>query len=193
MNSKTYVVIHDPEGKFWEGAVISDRDRAILVDRASPAVTLPIDTDLLRTAGCGGYVKRAWGSGWPLQSSHPTVVCPMTVWVPETHSALVWVARVVPLNENALTRAESGEDFLGSVRLIADTGSSAGTAATITTPQGGEAKPLHQLGPADAEGGWTVTGVSRANVRGDTVQAMAFFAVGEGLALAWAAVSTMKE
>ena len=139
------IVIWDPHGDFWQGAIVSAEEVPQLEMRG--VATLPVERELLKGGAISGFFFRAWGSGWPLEDSVPRMCCPMALRVVQfatdqvahniTPSRLNWTARVVPSSPDVLD--DSGRSVaVGSIRLAADsgqggmTGTVAGGGSTLT-------------------------------------------------------------
>ena len=70
------VVVDDPSGQYWEGALVKGREGHIL--RSRGVIVLPVDPRMFRFSGIGGYMKRSWGAGFPLTNVVPALNCPLT-------------------------------------------------------------------------------------------------------------------
>ncbi len=94
MGAKQYIVVEDPENSYWEGALVDEQRAGQL--RARGVALLPCLPDMFRRSGVGGYARRAWGAGWPLDSAVPRMVAPLTVYLaPEAGTHVYWLARLV--------------------------------------------------------------------------------------------------
>jgi|HubBroStandDraft_4_1064222.scaffolds.fasta_scaffold03444_11 hypothetical protein len=193
--TQTHVVLTDPSGEFWEGALVSAETAHML--RRRRAVTLPIEPTLLQRSALAGYYRRAWGSGWPLSETIPRMHCPMILYAvpPNVVQAgrLNFAVRLVPdTNAMEAARERGGAAFIGSIRLAPETGQP-GTHAGGFSPSTQEdivtAFDLSKLGPLDADGGWTVVGCAQLNVPSEGFFACALYGAAAGLRVAWAAVS----
>lgn len=197
MNDTTmHVVVWDPSGEYWEGALVPPETGRVLQARA--VATLPVEPRLLRRSAVGGYFRRSWGSGWPIGTAVPKMACPMMLHVVPGDgplTALNWCARLVPDSEESAyeiaERIEKGGHLTGALRLCADTGqqlvSSGGFGSTPTT-----AIAVDKLGKPDANGGWTVGGKATIQTMTGGHFGCALFGMMPGIAVAWAAVSQSR-
>lgn len=171
------VIVHDSKNIYHDGAVVTPGDFEVMA-RQRPMVSLPIDPARLRDTGAGAYVKRAWGSGWPVQQNIPSILASIVLHVPPEASRVEWVAHVVRTSD-AQPR--------GRLRLSLDTTS---PVAGFPVTQIQDSRPLEECEPY--EGGLLVRGVSRVNVPHPSLQPLALYGMGGGgLAVAWLAASTM--
>lgn len=179
------VVVWDPKGEFWEGSLVEERVARVLQERG--VAMLPVVPELLRRAGVGGFHKRAWGSGWPLDFMAPRLVCPLTMFLSTALRTLHWVARLVPDDAHRQPASEGKTFTQGSVRLVGDSGQDHARMTTIanTTPAVDGAK----LGKLDAEGGWTVGGDAEVNPSSDGFYGFGLYGTMPGVRVVWAAVS----
>lgn len=77
MNNK--IVVWDPKGDYWEGSLVDDATARIVQTRGG--AVLPTTPEHFKRSGCGGFFKRAWGAGWPLDYAAPKLCCPMVLFV----------------------------------------------------------------------------------------------------------------
>lgn len=185
-----HVVVWDPSDEYWEGAVI-DAQR-VNEFRARGMQTLPCVPELFRLAGVGGYTKRAWGAGWPLDTMVPGNVCPLTIYHPGGEFRIIhWTARLMP-TPAALARMKAGLSAAqGVLRITADVGRGGGPRATVADDpsHGGNAVQLDQIGKPDRDGGWTVYGRAQIYVHGESYTGLTLYGFGPGMRVAWAAAT----
>ena len=169
-----YIVIDDPELQYYDGALV-ERARAEQL-RTRGCSVLPVDPDLFRQSGVGGYFRRAWGSGWPLDGTHPTMHAPMTLFCAERHVLLHWCARLVRDTVDLTT---------GQLRIAGDPSQHmAGRLAGITPVD----KPIDIKLLGDAKrGGWVVGGTAKLTVGAEGHYGVALYGYAPGLAVLWAA------
>jgi hypothetical protein len=176
------IVVWDPEGEYWEGALV-DETRARVLE-ARHVVTLPVDASLLKRGGVAGYHRRSWGAGWPLDHFTPRMACPLTMFVDQAHRTVDWVARL------ALDPGKPGakpEDLMGQLRLVGDGAQGGADHASLTpnTP----AVDVRTLAVADEWGGWTVGGRCTMHAPADRHYGFSLYGTAPGLRVLWAAVS----
>lgn len=185
-----HVVVWDPEGDFREGSVVDGANAPVL--RARGATLLPCDPELFKRSGVGGYMRRGWGAGWPLDHGAARLVCPLTLWMGPSHRIVHWCARLEPDPKRAAEAREKGlGDLQGFLRLAADSTQSTAHQAAV----GAVAQPVdgRQLGRADARGGWTVGGETRVTPSGEGHFGFALYGMLPGIRVAWAALSAVED
>lgn len=175
------IVVWDPEGEFWEGALVDEARARQLEGRGT--VMLPFVSRMFSMGGVGGFHKRAWGSGWALPTGIPALFCPLTLRGAKELRALHWAARLVPATP------AGPHAYDGHLRLAAD-GTQPGVAHAGYVPDA-EAVTVdfRQLGAPDAHGGWVVRGRGLVSPSGDGYYGFGFYGSGAGLKVAWAAIS----
>lgn len=180
----TNVVVDDPAGEFWEGSLVGKEVAAQVLSRGG--ATLPVDAGLFRLSGVGGYFRRAWGAGWPIDHMSPQRFCPMALWLPSTHRVLNWVARLAP-DARALAALREGRPLDGQIQVSSEPGRSSGHKAGLSP----EKLPVlgKELGPLDERGGWTVGGRARIGLQADAVYEFALYGWLPGARVVWAACS----
>jgi hypothetical protein len=155
-----HVVIWDPEGAWWEGALVPEVEMARHL-RQKGVCLLPVVPGLLRVAADAGYTKRAWGKGWALQTGGHQPLCPMSLFAMHDVHYLHWAARLMP---TADTEQWGNEDRVGvgfykpirgSIGLVPD-GTQIG--AFQGAIEGADRVDFANLGAPDEAGGWTVGG-----------------------------------
>ena len=88
-----FIVVDDPTREFWSGSLVdSNRNRML---EARGVVTLPILPQLAKLSGVGGYAKREWGAGFPLDFLIPKMCCPLTMFCTRDYHHITWVARLL--------------------------------------------------------------------------------------------------
>lgn len=185
LSKKTGIVVWDPEGEFWEGALIDHRGTWHKV-AGRGGVVLPCVPDLFRRSGVGGYHKRSWGSGIPLDGTAPRQVSPMLVYAVPELRMVHWAARLVP---GGAPRTRTG--FL---RLAPDGTQAVPNRMGLTSdPAAPDNVTIDKLGPADARGGWNVGGHCLIAVPGPGHYPLSLYGVADGLRVAWSAVSLAAE
>lgn len=191
MTQTSHVVLEDPRGEFWEGALVSLEIALVL--RSRGVATLPIASALLARSSVGGYFKRAWGSGWPLSSVLPQMHCPMILWAAvgtqnEPLRRINFAARLVP-DPEVLAAVRRGAKLAGAIRIAAESGQPGAFSGGLS-PDVDTAVDANDLtGKLDEFDGWTVYGGANLNVPSDGFFAAAIYGSIPGLRVAWAAVS----
>ena len=180
--AKHYIVVEDPEGTYYEGSLVDPLRAAKLTARG--AVLLPVEPELFRLSGVGGYSKRAWGAGWPLDSVHPLAVAQLLLLCDPEHPGLHWCAR---LSRSDAAQASEGHVVQGSLRIAADT--SQRTPHNLRLIPGDSPIDAGKLGKPDARGGWTVRGRATLQCASQGHYGLALYGMAPGLRVLWAAVS----
>jgi hypothetical protein len=180
------LVLWDPSGIYWEGALVDAGANAEALRRRGVAL-LPVDTVLLRAGAMGGYVKRAWGSGWRL-TEVPSHHCQMAMLLQHERTRLHWVARLVP------HELEKGQKPRGWLRLLGDASQPPVSAAPVFPAERADRTDMttvsfDTIGEPDESGGWTVSGEAGCGLINAGFFAFALHGAGRGVAIAWAAVS----
>lgn len=183
-----HIVVHDPEGEFWEGSLITPTQARALAARG--VIALPFDPTLMRMSGVGGYHKRAWGSGWPVGANVPTMHCPLTVFARPGTQAIHWAARIVA-EKQLLSRLREGDKLVGQLRLVQDTGQV--STMSVSPAQPTKAVDMRDLPPPDDGDGWFVGGRAQINVPMDGYYGFGIYGAIQGVRVAWAAVSLAAE
>ena len=195
MASEHYVVVEDEAGEYWEGSVVDHARAGKLAARG--AVVLPCDPTLF-TSGVGGYARRAWGAGWPLDYATPRTCCPVTIYVRkpghpdarvQDRPTLTWRARLVaaPAVEE---RMRAGERFEGMIRFVADGGQPFPAFATYASDE----KPilLAQIDKPGEDGEWIIGGSGQVNVPQDGHYGFGLYGCAPGFRVAWVAASLSR-
>jgi hypothetical protein len=185
-----HVVVWDPRGEFAEGSIVQGEQAHQI--QTYGAETLPVMPDLFRHHGIGGYMRRGWGSGWPLDHSVPKMTCPLSLYIPgnigatqtatePSRDALVhWCARLEPASKLV-------KSFTGVFRFASDP--SQPCANFCGFAEQWDPRPIAELGPVDAHGGWVLRGRAKFRPTAEGVFAFAFYAAAVDLRVTWAAVS----
>ncbi len=183
---KHHIVVWDPKGEFWEGSVVEASYAPSL--RARGCALLPCSPDLFRRGA--GYAKRSWGAGFPLDRASPKMHAPLSLLIFRDHNTVHWTARL--LSDGKFDEAAKDKSFRpgGSLRFVGD-----GREATHHMMLSPETPPIdvRELGEKDAFGGWTVSGRARMNPQLDGHFGFALYGMGEGLRVAWVAMTSTTE
>jgi hypothetical protein len=147
---------------------------------------LPVVPELFRLSGAGGYFRRGWGAGWPLDGVHPVMSAQMVLFCDRDRTLLHWCARLAQTEESEARRL-AGTRPQGQLRLAADTSQRTPHALKLT-PQGPPVD-VSQLGAPDARGGWLIQGKSTLACPGEGHYGLALYGYAPGLRVLWAAVT----
>lgn len=184
-----YIVIEDPENQYYEGSLV-DPQTAIQLKARGVAV-LPCEPNLFKLSGAGGYFKRAWGAGWPLDSMHPKMSAQTALFCDTQHRALHWAARLAPTSDEVRELIGTPNGPVGTLRLAADTSQRTPNHAKLLP--NGVAVDVRNLGKPDARGGWVVRGKATVSVMTEGVFGFALYGNAPGLRVLWCAVTTTQE
>jgi len=200
-----FIVVEDPKGEFWEGALVDEMNAQAL--RAREVVLLPVIPDLFRRSGVGGFHKRAWGSGWSVDHFSPRVICPLTMYcaqyTDENHRALSqlnWAAKIV-LTDEIKARLKIGHPDLlpGFLKITSDASQFSPFKAGVVPKTDRD----DRVGDRPAEllfkdlvtykqkedGMLVLTGKATLTIPGDGYYGFGLYAMGTGLKVVWLAVS----
>lgn len=187
MDAETKIVVWDPDGEYWPGALVNPptlTPGGMMVDPGSTAglvkrgvVMLPVEPKLFRLSGVGGYAKREWGSGWPLPTGVSKNFAPLTLYCTSDYEYIHWCVRLM---------GEGATD--GALRIASDASQPNPLRAGLTYDTASHVD-LRQLGPVDKHGGWTVGGSARAKLPCDGTYGFSLYGVGNGLRVVFAAMS----
>ena len=180
------IVIDDPKGDYWDGSLVDEQTARIIEARGG--CCLPCVPELFKRAGVGGFFKRAYGAGWPLDFPAPRMFCPLTIWVDQRYRDLHWRARLLPA-EGACTPdgVLIPNRLQGGLRLTADGGHTNAFQSSVSIR--GNSPDAASLGPRDKEGGWTVGGHAIIQPSQDGFFSFSLYGAMPGLRVAWAALS----
>ncbi len=186
--NKQQIVVWDPEDRYWEGSLVEPQVATAIRQRGG--ASLPVDASMFALSGIGGYMRRGWGAGWPLDNLAPQSVCPLALYVTPDHRVIHWVARLVPSEALAARSREQAPDAPGSIQLMS-------VAARANTMKLGlssrtELRRTRDLGPTDSHGGWLVRGEVSVNPTSEGVASFSLYGTAPGLRVAWAAVSATR-
>lgn len=182
--SQHNIVVWDPEGKYWEGSLVGEAQATVI--RGRGGVALPVDPELFKVSGIGGYFRRGWGAGWPCDHGVPKMFCPMTIYVTPEHRQLHWAARLIPEDD----RIASGIQGPATMTIMGYPARANTHCATITPTVG--LRPLRELGAVDAHGGWNLVANAIANPAVEGNHAFALYGAAPGVRVAWAALTIVK-
>lgn len=191
-----WVVVDDPAGDWLEGSVV-DANRAQQL-RARGTCVLPFDPGLARQCGVGGYMRRGWGAGYPIDSSLPRMHCPLTVFTTPDKSSIHWAVRLEPSKEvrdqvRALLSQQDAPDdtgILGSIQLAADPSQPLQVRAGLE--HAGSPVHMSSLGRPDERGGWTVVRHAQAIFAASGAYGFGIYGWAP-LRVAWAAISIVAK
>lgn len=181
------VVIWDPAGEYWDGAIV-DGARANQL-RARGVSLLPLSPELVKLSGVGGYQKRSWGSGWPLGYVAPRMCCPLTLRLEASTREVHWMARLTA-EEQDLARVREGRRFEGVLRFAPDPGQVGCLASGPILKM--EPVNVQALGPPDEYGGWTVGSGGPATFGQAGHYGFGLYGMAPGLRVVWAAASIVS-
>jgi hypothetical protein len=182
-----YIVVEDPTGEWWEGALVDEgRQRQL---EARGVVLLPVLPDLFRRSGVGGFHKRAWGAGFPLNASRPGISAPLTIYCSQHFTTMHWAARVAMLPE-CLEKVKNGDRavFDGAfVRFIGDASQANPNKCTLNPTVTPDLATLDERTLVDD--GFILRGTSEVSFPGDGHYGFALYGTARGLRVVWAAAS----
>lgn len=171
------IVVWDPENKLQRGALL-DRINAHQVEQRG-VVLLPVDPDLRKSVPNGSFGFDSWGSGWPAGGTSAASFCPVALYVTPDHRNLEWVARLVPEAPGALPG--------GRVTLVGYSGAGSAYQCPMTPVR----SPFEttELGPADAQGGWTIRSKGLMHPQSPNYYSFALYGSMPAVRVAWLALS----
>jgi len=183
----SYIVVEDPQGTWWEGAIVDEgRQRQL---EARGVVLLPCIPDLFRRSGVGGFHKRAWGAGFPIDPIKPAIVAPLVLYCTQHFNALHWAARVA-LDEAHLEKVKNGDKavFDGAfIRFIGDSSQANPNKCTVAPNVIANMSELDDRTLVDD--GFILRGSSIASFSSDGHYGFALYGTARGLRIVWAAAT----
>lgn len=182
------VVVWDPKGEFWDGGIVDD-DMARMLEGRGVAL-LPVNPEEAKHSGIGGYVKRSWGAGWPLDTGMAHLMCKVAMFLRSSQNTLHWKARLIPTAQLA-SDAASGQlmRHAGTLQVAAD--NAAGNLYSVSLETRTNVIQTRELGNVDAHGGWTVGGHARMVPYQEGVHGFALYGAMPGVRVAWVALSAV--
>lgn len=182
-----FIVVEDRTGEWWEGALV-DQARARQLE-AKGVVLLPVVPDLFKRSGVGGFTKRAWGSGWMLDSLHPRVVCPLTMFCAQQYTKLSWAAKVIPTPEMLKKLERNVPELLqGFIKIAADAGQAIAYKAGVSPTEDFLVKDLTAKKLTE-DGAFILRGTAKLSLPADAHYGFALYAMATGLGVVWLAAS----
>lgn len=179
----THIVVVDPKGEYWEGALV-DPHTALMIE-ARGAVVLPTTPSLFRISGVGAFAKRCWGAGIPIDAVTPRVIAPLTIYVEPELRTLHWAACLV--RDHSIPDAAGSRDLLGSLRLVSDTAQPSSTQGGVAAAQRAVVH-LHEH-KLDDKGMVIIRGTASIVPSSPGHAGVGLYGTGYALRLVWAAVS----
>ena len=178
------IVVEDPSGERLEGEIVNHQRSEQLATRG--VTCLPVCPDLFDQSGVGGYMRRAWGPGWPLHAPSPRMNAPMTIFCTSRHTLLHWCARLTATDACARAAA-AGMLPTGQLRIATDPSQHLAHLSKLSPLAG----PIEagRLGPPDERGGWVVRGKTGLSVADEGHYGFAIYGHAPGLLVTWSAVS----
>ncbi len=183
------IVVWDPSGQYWEGSLIERSVEQVLSARG--ACVMPVAPELFNRGGNAGFVKRAWGAGYPLAVGQPKIHCPTTMLVFRDYRTIHWRARLVCNAEFDAKREKNEFRPGGMLRLIGDGSRELTHHMNVQSAQ--PAVDLRELPAKDAQNGWIVGGRAAIDAPLDGHFGFALYGEGEGVRVAWLALTLTKD
>lgn len=176
-----FIVVHDPNGRLPEGLVLVGEN--VSKAEGQGVDLLPVNLQLMRLSGIGGYVKRSFGKGWtfdPVRSSRGPTLMMYATPSQDVH----WKARIERLDppkadETALPPA-------GQLRVCHDPQQ---PGALLAGLHGMEVVQLSELGDCDPDGGWTIGGRFGITSAGDGFLGLQLYGTAQNCRVVWFAAS----
>lgn len=176
----SWLVVEDLAGQYWPGAVVDVLKANTL--RTRGVSMLPVAPRMFRLSGVGGYAKREWGAGWPMDEHVPRLHAPITVYCKEDLGNLHWLARLAPAGG-------APKQLDGSLILVSDAQQPNPLRLGITPDEREPRVEGRALGKLDDRGGWIVGGKARCRVPQDGHYGLGLHGAIAGLRVVWLAVS----
>lgn len=183
------IVVWDPKNEYWEGSLVSTRLEPML--NARGACVMPVVPELFRLGGNAGFVKRAWGAGFPFEPGIPRMHCPVTALVLKDYPMLHWRARLLSSPEFDAQMGSPEFRPGGSIRLVGD-GTRELTHHAHLHPHT-PSIDVRELGPKDTNNGWTVGGRASVGAAINGHYGFSIYGAAEGIRVAWLAVTFTKD
>lgn len=177
------IVIEDPVGDYWEGAIVPVTTAHVL--RARGVISLPIASGLVTRGGACGYYRRSWGAGWPLDSDQPRMQAPalLNIVRDERFRRICWAARLRPRTGVDASALEAGASFDGAIQLIGDSGQSGIMGAAV-------GRMLEQgFMEALSKDGGVIFGSHALEIAREGPGGLALYGRARGLRLEWLAIT----
>ena len=199
MSHPHWVVVYDETGDYLEGSVV-DAARAHQL-AARKVALLPFSPDLAKRSGVGGYMRRGWGAGYPLDPRLPRMSCPLAIYGAPGYEEVHWRARLVADDAfveelRAHFEVPEGQDapawlpIEGLLRLAPD--SSQATPLVAGAQRVASPVNVREMGRPDARGGWTVGGEVLVRFPQEGIYGFGLYGSAPGLRVAWAAMSLVE-
>lgn len=189
--SKQFVVVHDPENTYYEGSLV-DPQRANQL-RSRGVVLLPVDPELFKVSAAGGYFRRSWGAGWPLDAPHPVISAQLLIYCAPQYPQVHWVARLGLTEEATASGQDKYLDAQGSLRMVCDSSQRTPYNAKLS-PQDPPVDVGSLVKTPQAEGGgWVVGGRARVQCATEGHYGFGLYGHAPGLRVLWAAISATGE
>lgn len=186
--NKYQIVVDDPTREYLPGSLVLEARAMQMTPRG--VTLLPVAPELFKLSGVGGYMKREWGAGFPLDFAVPRMSCPLMMLIPQDGKVLHWAVRLTP-DDSTKERILKGDTFQGSLRLAADSGQANPNRAAIKALS----SPINfqELGMPDADGGWTRISKYEVEVPNTNHYSFAIYGAAPGLRVSWAAISVSNK
>jgi hypothetical protein len=199
MSHPHWVVVEDATADYLEGSVV-DATRAHQLSSRGVAL-LPFSPDLAKRSGVGGYMRRGWGAGYPLDAHIARMHCPLATYGTPGYEEVHWRARLVADEAHVAElrrhfEVPEGQDaprwtpIDGLLRLAPD--SSQATPLLARAERVDSPVNMRELGAPDARGGWTVGGELLVRFPQEGVYGFGVYGSAPGLRVAWAAMSLVE-
>lgn len=180
-----HVVVFDPTGEYWEGAVVGPGPAQLINQRGG--VAIPADPAMFAVSGIGAFCKRAWGSGWAADHSTPRQYAPVAMYLMKEHRIVHWAAKLVP----DARFADAAEGITSPAALTIAATPPRGNLLTAPITPRTQPVRLRDLGPAK-DGGWIVRGNAFMNVAAEGAHGFSLYGGGGAFRVAWLAVGAIR-
>ncbi len=183
----SFIVVEDPQGIWWDGAIVDEgRQRQL---EARGVVLLPCIPDLFRKSGVGGFHKRSWGAGFPINPTRPGIVAPLTLFCSQHFNMMHWAFRVA-MEPGHLEKVKNGDKavFDGAfIRFIGDASQANPNKCTLTPVVSPDFATFDERMLVDD--GFIIRGSSTCSFSGDGHYGFALYGTARGLRIVWAAAT----